>query len=115
MCCVFGTTKCSLRPSWCCEGLRICWRRVTPTEKTTSCAGQDKQRMTNRDPHPRAPGALALSLTEAVDFLCFPQSRARQCSTFLLARAPKIKKIDSLWQGEGSGKAGRENNIASHT
>src|SRR5713101_5534153 len=39
--------------------------------------------------------------TEAVDFLSFPQSRARQCSTFLLARAPKIEKIDSLWTGRG--------------
>src|SRR5713101_10058895 len=39
--------------------------------------------------------------TEAVDFLCFPQSRARQCLTFLLARAPRSRNIDSLWTGRG--------------
>src|SRR5216684_9295433 len=39
--------------------------------------------------------------TEAVDFLCCPQSRARQCSTFLLARAPRSRKSTASGQGEG--------------
>src|SRR6266852_8010966 len=39
---------------------------------------------------------------EAVDFLCFPQSYACQCSTFLLARAPRSRKSTaSLGKGPG--------------
>src|SRR5712692_8090591 len=44
---------------------------------------------------------------EAVDFLCFLQSRARQCSTFLLARAPRFEKIDSLCPGRGQARLAR--------
>jgi hypothetical protein len=59
-------------------------------------------RAANNDPHPRAPGALALALTEAVDFLCFPQSRATPMFNFFARSGAKIEKIDSLCQGEGS-------------
>ena len=38
---------------------------------------------------------------EAVDFLCFPQSHARQCSTVLLARAARSRKSTASVQGEG--------------
>src|SRR5260370_41996488 len=52
---------------------------------------------------PRARQArLPSPWTEAVDFLCFPQSRAPQCSTFLLARAPRSRKSTASGQGEGS-------------
>src|SRR6266852_2982580 len=47
------------------------------------------------------PRRLPSPWTEAVDFLCFPQSRARQCSTFFARSGPKIQKIDSLWTGRG--------------
>src|SRR5713101_2517034 len=47
----------------------------------------------------------SLALSEAVDFLCFPQSRARQCSTFLLARAPRSRKSTAS-QGEREAKEG---------
>src|SRR6266851_6860262 len=46
--------------------------------------------------------------TEAVDFLCFPQSHARKCSTFLLARAPRSRKSTASGQGEGSEMETRE-------
>src|SRR5712664_1018060 len=39
--------------------------------------------------------------TEAVDFLGFPQSHARQCSTFWLARAARSRKSTASVQGEG--------------
>src|SRR5712692_4780276 len=45
--------------------------------------------------------------TEAVDFLCFPQSHARQCSTFLLARAARSRKSTASGQGQGSGRGGK--------
>src|SRR5229473_6605170 len=49
---------------------------------------------------------------EAVDFLCFPQSHARQCSTFLLARAARSRKSTASTQGEGSGRE-RERHLIS--
>src|SRR6266446_5437807 len=33
-CCAFGTMRCSRRPNLCCKGLRTCWRRATPNERT---------------------------------------------------------------------------------
>src|SRR5712692_9641184 len=47
------------------------------------------------------PRRLPSPWTEAVDFLCFPQSRARQCTTFLLARAARSRKSTASVQGEG--------------
>src|SRR5713101_2621008 len=58
-------------------------------------------------PHPRAPGALALSLDEAVDFLCFPQKPCTPMLNFFARSGPEIEKIDSLWTGGGIRK-GRE-------
>jgi hypothetical protein len=40
--------------------------------------------------------------TEAVDFLCFPQSRATPMLNFFARSGPKIEKIDSLWTGRGN-------------
>src|SRR5229473_1502083 len=56
---------------------------------------------------PQPPRRLPSPWPEAVDFLCFPQSHARQCSTFLLARAARSRTSTASGQGEGSWKPGR--------
>src|SRR6266849_9765638 len=66
------------------------------------------QRLRGYCPHPRAPGALALSLDRGCRFLCFPQRPRTPMLNFFARSGPKIEKIDSLWTGRGIGN-GQEN------
>src|SRR6266852_8946206 len=42
----------------------------------------------------------SLALSEAVDFLCFPQKPCTPMLSFFARSGPEIEKIDSLFQGE---------------
>src|SRR6266851_6819851 len=81
---------------------------------TTNFLTQDTRsnsRLRGRCPHPRAPGALALSLDRGCRFSLFSAKPCTPMLNFFARSGRKIEKIDSLWTGrgiwKGEGKAPR--------
>src|SRR5216683_6600459 len=70
---------------------------ILSERRNFQCGMNVGKRLRGCCPHPRPLPGQRLSI-----FSVFPQSRARQCSTFLLARAPRSRKSTASGQGEGS-------------